>query len=237
MKKMTMLIGLAMMLAVSCVASATTVGVVPGEWVKAIPADLAGGNTYNADGTAGGWYAGPDATWGGTGPVASKWYAHGSNGGISVSGTGGWNDLDHYCIYNYDTSSPAIKTVLSGLDPLGLYDIRVVYGVTSTGAGGVWAGLDSTPANWNWYQDVQGTDTGLWVPGRTGGDPAPSQYALLNSTPIQAVGGEIAVYLGAGNPIFYDGLTYDLVGQVPEPATLALLSLGMGVVLRKRSRK
>ena len=156
----------------------------------------------------GGWYSGPDASvWN---PPVDKWYLWAGNGGIDVSGVGGWNDLEHYCIYNGNFNPPTIKTILTGLIPGQTYKVWIVYGVTSTpGLGGVWAGLGPNTTDWNWYNSLNGTDTGVWVPGRTGGDPPPSQQASLGEA--VATGGQITVWIGYGQTTFYDGLSYKQV--------------------------
>lgn len=191
-------------------ANVFAVGDVPGTWVKAIPADFPNGNTVEADTNDPNWYSGPDATtWN---PPTDQWYLWAGNGGIGEDGSGGWNDLEHYCIYNGNFNPPTIKTIITGLIPGETYRIRILYGVTSTpGNGGVWAGLGPNTTDWTWYNSLNGIDTGLWVPGRTGGvgvgDQAPSQYAILGD--VEAVGGQITVWVGYGQTTFYDGLTYD----------------------------
>lgn len=193
-----------------------------GTWVKAIPADMVGGNTVRvSDGASSGWYTGPDwnPNWN---PPTEKWYLWAGNGGIDIYGGGGWNDADHYCFYNGGFGPDYVKTTITGLDPAGAYNIRIVYGVTSTpGTGGVWAGLDSNSTFWTFYNSGNGTDTGIWVPGRTNGNPAPSQYALMHDpgSPVPAIGGEISVYIGDGIPTFYDGLTFEYVGPATPPTS------------------
>ena len=184
-----------------------------GTWVKAIPADMPNGNTVlDPNGTPGGWYAGPD--WigeDGWNPPTGQWYLWASNGGIDIHGGGGWNDADHYCIYNGNFEPPIIRTTLTGLIPGNSYRVRIVYGVTSiAGVGGVWAGLGPTALDWTWYTSENGSSTGIWMGGRSGGtgdEPWPSQQALLGD--VEAVDGTITVWIGNGQTTFYDGLTYE----------------------------
>lgn len=214
MKKNSRLISeivLAVLLVVSSTVTAVEVG--SGTWIKAIPADLPNGNTLEyPSNDPNGWYTGPTADWG-AGPASQKWFLYSGNGGIAEDGTGGWNDVEHYCFYNYDRGAdnpPVIRTIITGLLPGELYRVWVLYGVASTpGTGGVYAGLD--PSEMSFYDSFDGMDTGLWVPGRTGGDPAPSQEAVLGE--IVADGGQISVYVGPTGTTYYDGVGYELVTQ------------------------
>jgi hypothetical protein len=213
MKRQKLLMrGIVVMLMLVVSGNLIAVQVGSGTWVKAIPADKPNGNTLEyPSNDPNGWYSGPDATW--IGPEAQKWYLHGDNGGIAEDGTGGWYDLAHYCFYNWERGAdnpPMIRTIITGLLPGELYRVRVLYGVTSTlGTGGAYAGLD--PSEMTFYDSFDGTDTGLWVPGRTGGDPVPSQEAVLGE--VVAVGGQISVYVGPTGTTFYDGVSYELVTQ------------------------
>ena len=187
----------------------SAVEIAGGVWVKAIPADMPNGNTVEAEtNDPNGWYSGPDTTsWN---PPENQWYLWAGNGGIAEDGSGGWNDLEHYSIYNGNFNPPTIKTIITGLLPGETYRIRIIFGVTSApGQDGVWAGLEPNRTDWKWYNSLNGTDTGIWVPGRTGGEPPPSQYASLGDA--VAEGGQITVWIGYGQTTFYDGLSYDLI--------------------------
>lgn len=200
-----------------------------GTWIKAIPADMPNGNTYNDEtGDPNGWYTGPDWTGeDGWNPPTDKWYLWASNGGIGPDGSGGWNDADYYCIYNDNFNPPVIRTDITGLVSGNEYKIRVIYGVTSiAGTGGVWCGLGPNVGDWNWYNSLNGSSTGLWVPGRSGGtgeEPWPVQQAVLGDA--VAVDGKISVWIGYGQGTFYDGLTYEPL----NPCEL-MISEGWGLI-------
>lgn len=202
----TCILVLLMILAVSPYVVADIEGI----WMKAIPGDLPGGNTYRSDSDPNSWYTGPEWTpnWN---PPTDQWYLWASNGGIDIHGIGGWNDATHYCFYNGDFNPPVIRTDITGLITGNSYKIRIVYGVTSIAdVGGVWAGLGPNVGDWTWYTSSNGTSTDLWVPGRssgTGEEPWPSQMAELGE--VVAVDGKVSVWIGNGQTTFYDGLSYE----------------------------
>jgi hypothetical protein len=234
MKKVTVLIGMVAMLVVSSMSSGALIN--GHEWVKATVGLSQDGhtdattNTLPVNGDPA-WYSTPDVMWAwNPGPTADKWFAYAGDGGLDTAGTASWNPAWYSITYWNNGGIPMLQTTLEGLQPGGVYNVYAVYKSIpwTSNLAGVSAALEGQPLVA--HTDVDGTDLG------TMGNPSglPFYEALVGQT--TAVGGEITIDIHGygGERTYYEGLTYELV---PEPATLALLSLGMGVVLRKRSRK
>ena len=123
---------------------------------------------------------------------------------------------------------PLITTSVSGLNPLGIYDIRVVYWTNTSAAAtfepwGIAAALSGDPLQA--LYDPQGTATGTTA---GSGDLVQREFVLGQ---VQGVSSFAVDIDGTteNNIVrqWYDGVSYEQVGLVPEPNSAVLLLMGM----------
>ena len=193
----------------------TTSAQIVGTWVKAVPADMPGGNTVRAsDGATGGWYDGPTSQW--TWPHYPNWYAYSGDGGLNAAGEGG-TGVDHYSLNYYGENSAPLATLRTTLTSLpgNAYNIYAVYKSIpwASGTSGVKIGL--TGESQVIFTDVNGTDTGRMV------GTLPVYQALIGQA--QAIGGAISVDVDVHSTssnmrTYYDGLAYEDI-SAPQPGS------------------
>ncbi|MCC7351026.1 MAG: PEP-CTERM sorting domain-containing protein [Phycisphaerales bacterium] len=121
-------------------------------------------------------------------------------------------------LYVFDNGSPT--QVVSNIDTLDF------------SANGTWHGyklvINLDAHTYDAYYSADGTDAGFV---QVFNDAA---YSAANVASIDAVTGRSAFYTIDRGPVFYDNV---YVAQVPEPASLLMLTLGAGFVTLKRCRR
>lgn len=121
-------------------------------------------------------------------------------------------------LYVFDNGSPT--QVVSNIDTLDF------------SANGTWHGyklvINLDAHTYDAYYSADGTDAGFV---QVFNDAA---YSAANVASIDAVTGRSAFYTIDRGPVYYDNV---YVAEVPEPASLLMLTLGAGLTVLKRSRR
>lgn len=184
-----------------------------------------GGNTVNAStGSADDWWtttnSDTDGLW-----VERYDSEYGEGDFLEATGT------------NYE-NVPTIKTTISGLTPGKSYELRVIYASeneTRPGRYTDWVistGLAADALTTYFWNDGAGNNepTGVMLAGG-----AIYQMQVLLGTVVADASGEISAFVDMNNAegrCRWDGVTYL---EVPEPATMGLLTLGgLGMLIRRK---
>ncbi|MBN1553727.1 MAG: PEP-CTERM sorting domain-containing protein [Phycisphaerae bacterium] len=131
---------------------------------------------------------------------------------------------------NYE-DAPMIKTTISGLTAGTSYEIRVIY-ASETKLTTDWiiaAGLSAGSLTRYQWGDGVSEETGVEI------ESGVAEMQVLIGTVVASVEGTISAYIDmpdAEGRCDYDGVTYL---EVPEPATMGLLTLGgLGMLIRRK---
>ena len=160
--------------------------------------------TSDGDTGGGGWYI-----FTGWSPAASdgKWLMRDGVGGLNTNGVAGKGAGYYTFQHDSGTTPPGITTTMSGLNPMGLYDVYVFYEAATRVSSGIKAAISGdVPVE---YTPAEGTNTGIAAAGGY-------VYRAMLASSEQAVGAQIAVDVESRGSGYnrYDGLSYDFVGTV-----------------------